>query len=170
MGVDITATSNFCVYYVMLNYWKTILKNHPSIGFVTHGDIFSTDVKEFPMYPLANIYVEDATMTPKTMTYRITLTLADKVKLINVDSISNTNKQIIPYEGIDDLDDIYSNTIGIINDVLAFSYQFDRFEIGEIKCVPFIDEFDNGLAGWVTSFDVIVPNDCWNQCTFNLLG
>ena len=28
-------TSNYCVLYVFLEYWKTILKNHPSIGFVS---------------------------------------------------------------------------------------------------------------------------------------
>jgi hypothetical protein len=161
-------TSNYCVLYVFLEYWKTILKNHPSIGFVSQGDVFSTDIKEFPMYPLANVYIDELKIVPKTVTYSCVLTIADKTKLINVDSIDATNKQIIPYEGIDDLLDIYANTNGIINDVLAFTNNFGQFELGEVTCIPFVDRFDNGLAGWVVSFDVTVPNSCFSYCTLNL--
>jgi len=143
----LSGTANYCVYYVMMDYWKTILSNHPSIGFVSQGDIFSLDTKEFPQYPLANINVDTLDITDKIATYNFTLILADKPKVITPDSIDNTNKQIIPYDGISDLQDI---------------------ELGNIKAAQFLDKFDNVLAGWTINFDISVPNNCFNYCTVNL--
>ena len=164
----LNAGSNYCVYYTMMDYWKTILANHPSIGFVSQGDIFSLDIKEFPMYPLANINVDSTDITDKIVTYNFTLILADKPKLITPDSINNKNKQVLPYEGIDDVNDIYANLMGVMNDVMAYTNNFAQFELGTIKAVPFLDRFDNVLAGWAISFDVSVPNNCFNYCTINL--
>jgi hypothetical protein len=164
----LNSASNYCVYYVMMEYWKTILANHPSIGFVTQGDIFSTDIKEFPAYPLANIYVDSTDVTKSTMQYNFVLTLLDKPKLIIPDSVDNRNKEIIPYEGIDDVNDIYANLMGIINDVMAYTNNFALFELGNIRAVPFLDRLDNVLAGWTVAFDLTVPNNCFNYCTINL--
>lgn len=164
----LNGASNFCVYYVMMDYWKTILGNHPSIGFVSQGDIFSLDIKEFPQYPLANINVDSMDITDKIATYNFTLILADKPKTITPDSINNKNKQVIPYDGISDLQDIYANLMGIMNDVMAYTNNFGQFELGNIKAVQFLDNFDNVLAGWVVNFDLSVPNNCFNYCTINL--
>jgi len=164
----LSGASNYCVYYVMMDYWKTILGNHPSIGFVSQGDIFSLDTKEFPQYPLANINVDSMDITDKIATYNFTLILADKPKVITPDSIDNKNKQVIPYDGISDLQDIYANLMGIMNDVMAYTNNFGQFELGNIKAVQFLDNFDNVLAGWVVNFDISVPNNCFNYCTINL--
>ena len=161
---------NFTLYYNTLDYFKTIMSNHPSIGSVTQGDIFGIDSREFPIYPLGNILITNATFGSNITTFTCQLTVADKVKLKNNDSEGIRNSQVIPYYGTDDVVDIHSNTLAIINDLTSYTqYSVEAFEVdGDIECTPFKDNFDNGLAGWVATFDLITHNDR-NRCLFNLL-
>lgn len=167
--MELTANSSYCVYYTFLDYWKQICTNHPSIGFVSQGDVFGIDNKEFPMYPLANIQIVETAMDSKVITHRMVLTVADKPKEIDIDSVDAYNKNTIPYEGINDVVDIHANTLGIITDLLAFTTKYGRFEVSNIRCIPFEDKFDNVLAGNTCSFDISMPNECWNACYINLL-
>lgn len=171
MGVIINDSGeNFNLYYNILEYWKTVMTNHPSIGSVTQGDIFQIDDREFPAYPLGNILITNASMGTKTTTWTCQLTVADKVKLKNNESSGSLNVDVIPYEGTDDVVDIHANTLAIINDLTSYTQRaIEAAEInGDINCQPFKDNFDNGLAGWVATFDMTVGNDK-NICVFELL-
>jgi hypothetical protein len=42
---------NYTLYYNVLEYFKTIMDNHPSIKQVSQGDIFSVDDIQFPILP-----------------------------------------------------------------------------------------------------------------------
>ena len=94
--------TNFTLYYNTLDYFKTIMSNHPSIGSVTQGDIFEIDSREFPAYPLGNVLITNTVFGTKTSNFTIQLTVADKVKLKNNDSDGRTNAQVIPFAGVDD--------------------------------------------------------------------
>jgi len=162
--------TNFTLYYNTLDYFKTIMSNHPSIGSVTQGDIFEIDSREFPAYPLGNVLITNTVFGTKTSNFTIQLTVADKVKLKNNDSDGRTNAQVIPFEGVDDVVDIHANTLAIINDLTSYTQRnVEAIELNDdISCTPFKDNFDNGLAGWVASFDITVHNDR-NVCLFDLL-
>ena len=41
--------TNYTLYYNILDFFKTIMKNHPSLNFVSQGDMFSIDTNEFPI-------------------------------------------------------------------------------------------------------------------------
>jgi len=99
------------------------------------------------------------------------LTVADKIKLKDNESTGTANDQTIPYYGTDDVVDIHANTLAIINDLLSYTqYATTNFDIdGAINCTAFKDRFDNGLGGWVASFDLVTHNDR-PRCLFNLLG
>ena len=47
---------NYTLYYNTLNYFKTIMSNHPSIQVVTQGDMSDFDSREFPSYPIGNVH------------------------------------------------------------------------------------------------------------------
>lgn len=161
--------TNYSLYYNVLDYFKTIMTNHPSIGFVSQGDNFSIDTKEFPTYPLGNILITDARFEEATTVYSCQLTVADKVKLKNNESTGEFNDQTNVYFGTDDVVDIHANTLSILNDLLSFTqYATTNFDIiGGIRCVAFKERFDNGLAGWVASFDLETYNPR-PRCEFNL--
>lgn len=161
---------NYSLYYNTMNYFKTIMKNHPSIQVVTHGEIADFDTREFPSYPIANVNILTADFSENTTEYRIVLTVADKIKNLNNESDGRTNSQTIPFKGVDDTMDIHANTLSIINDLTSYTQRsVDGFEINEIiSCTKFEDRFNNGLAGWVCEFTLTTHNDR-NRCLFFLI-
>lgn len=165
------AGTNFTLYYNVLNYFRTIMQNHPSIAEVTQGDISSIDVTQFPSYPLGNVQISDISFGTSVTTYQIQLTVADKVKNKNNESDANDNRQIIPFYGVNDVVDIHANTLAIINDLTSYTQRgVAGFEInGEIICRQFSDDFNNGLAGWVSTFELTAHNDK-NRCLFFLIN
>jgi hypothetical protein len=162
--------TNYTLYYNVLDYFKTIMENHPSLASSTQGDLFEIDDKEFQKYPLGNILITSAVFSDSTTIYSCQLTVADKIKLKNNDSEGVYNKQIIRFEGVDDTVDIHANTLAILNDLLSYTqYVPTNFDInGDINCEAFKDRFDNGLGGWVATFDLTTHNDR-PRCIFNLL-
>ena len=164
-------STNYSLYYNILNYFRTIMKNHPSIQHVTQGDVFSVDNVEFPTYPVGNVMVQDATFGGSVTEYRIQLIVADKNQSLANESEGASNEQTIPYYGTDDVVDIHANTLSVINDLTSYTqYKVEGFEInGDISCTPFVDRFNNGLAGWSAEFDLTVHNDK-NRCLFFLIN
>jgi hypothetical protein len=161
--------TNYTLYYNILYFFKTIMKNHPSLNFVSQGDMFSIDTKEFPAYPLGNFTITKADFLEKNIIYTCQLTIADKVKDKNNESTGTANNQTIPFDGTDDTVDIHANTLSIMNDLLCYTRTgVNAFEFsGDPSAQPFKDNFDNGLAGWVATFNLKVFNSC-DTCLFNL--
>jgi hypothetical protein len=164
--------TNYALYYNVINYFKTIMKNHPSIQRVSYGDNFGLDSDEFPQYPLGNVLITNARFVDKVINYTVQLTIADKVKLKNNESIGRTNYQEVPFYGSDDTVDIHANTLSILNDLISFTQRgTEAFDIiTTMNAVPFKNEFPNALAGWVCTFDLEVFNQ-QDICLYpNLLG
>jgi hypothetical protein len=164
------SADNFTLYYNILNYFKTIMENHPIISAVSQGDIFDVDQEEYPDYPIGNVQILDATFNVSSTDYTIQLIIADKVKNKNNESVPRTNMQQIPYYGTNDVVDIHANALGIINDLTSYTQRsVAAFEInGEIVSEPFMDRFNNGLAGWVSTFTLTTHNDR-PICIYDLL-
>ena len=163
--------TNYVLYYNIINYFKTIMKNHPSIQRVSYGDNFMLDGDEFPQYPLGNVIITNARFGEKFIKFQVQLTIADKAKDKNNESIGVYNQQEVPFYGTDDTFDIHANTLSIINDLVSYTqYATSNFDIdGTIRCEAFKDKFDNGLGGWVATFDLTTHNDR-PRCLYNLLG
>ena len=60
MAVVNNAGLNYTLYYNVIEYFKTIMVNHPSIGSVSIGDTFSLDDVEYPYYPIGNVLITEA--------------------------------------------------------------------------------------------------------------
>ena len=171
MSVFVNNTAiNYSLYYNVLDYFKTIMNNHPSIAFVSQGDLYSIDTNQFPTYPLGNILINGARFDGHTTIYRCQLLVADKIKQKNNESSGIKNNQTIPFYGTNDVVDIHANSFAILNDLLSFTAEsLTNFEINSsINLEAFIDKYDNGLAGFVASFELTTFNDR-PKCLFNLL-
>lgn len=158
MGLTVVnnQSTNYVLYYNILNFFKTIMKNHPSIQRVSYGDDFAIDSDEFPQYTLGNILITNARFGEKVIKYNVQITIADKVKLKNNESVGSTNYDDVPFFGSDDTVDIHANTLSILNDLITFvtrgTYAFTVSS--EPVAVPFRNEFPNALAGWVCTFEL----------------
>ena len=153
---------NYTLYYNVLDYFETIMTNHPGITKVTTGEIQEVDDREFPMYLFGNVNILQTTIADST-------TIHHKIKNKNNESTPITNAQTIPFFGVDDTIDILANTLAIINDLTSFTqYSVQSFDIdGDIVCEPFTDRFNNGLAGHVAIFNLTTPNSR-PRCLFDL--
>jgi hypothetical protein len=147
------------------------MNNHPGLANVTYGDITDIDNREFEFYPFGNLSITDTKFGSSTTNYTVQLTVADKIKNKNNESVGRTNYQSIPFYGVDDMVDIHANTLGILNDLTAFTQRgVVGFDIdGDIDCVPFADRFNNGLAGWVATFNLTTHNNK-DRCLFFLVN
>lgn len=164
------AANNYTLYYNVLDYFKTIMINHPSIEDVSQGDIMDVDNKAFPFYPLGNVSILGADFNEKNTEYSVQLIVADKIKLKNNESDGRTNELVTPFYDVTDVVDIHANTLAILNDLLSYTqYSVQSFQIiGTITNEPFMDRFNNGLAGWVSTFTLSTHNDR-PRCLFDLL-
>ena len=163
--------TNYTLYYNVINYFKTIMSNHPSIENVTTGDLWDIGERQFPGYPMGNIQILETDFGTSVTNFRCQLIVADKTKNKNNESDDRTNEQVIPYYGIDDKVDSFANTLAIINDLTSYTQRgVQGFEINDdIVCTPFADRFDNGLAGWSAEFTLTTHNDK-NRCLFFLIN
>jgi len=172
MATNLThnAGVNYTLYFNILNYFKTIMKNHPGIKLVSLGGLDNIDQKEFPMYPIGNVNIVDTRFGLSTTTYTVQLLVADKGENKKNES-DEYNRQTVPFFGVDDDVSIFNNTLGILNDLTSYTQRgVVGFEIAdEIVCEPFVDKFNNGLCGWVATFNLITHNDK-NRCLFFLIN
>ena len=161
---------NYTLYYNILDYFKTIMDNHPSLQMVTQGLIQDFDTREFPLYPVGNVSILSCEYLDTVTNWNIQLVVADKIKNRNNESVGGFNTQTIPFYGVDDTVDIHANTLAIINDLTSFTQKsVNGLDIPDIIInEPFEDRFNNGLAGWVSTFTVVVHNNR-DRCLFPLL-
>ncbi len=162
--------TNYSLYYNVINYFKTIMSNHPSIEVVTFGDAWDIGERQFPAYPMGNILILESDFGTNVTNYKVQLIVADKVKNKDNESNPTNNEQIIPLYGVDDKTDVWANTLSIINDLTSYTQRgVASFEINDdIVCTPFAERFDNGLAGWQAEFTLTTHNDR-NRCLFFLI-
>jgi len=163
--------TNYTLYYNILNYFKTIMNNHPGIAQVSQGEIVDIDTIQYPVYPLGNVLITTSTFGTSVTNFNVQLIVADKIKNRNNESTGETNAQVVPFYGTDDLVDIHANTLAILNDLTSYTQRgVAGFEIdGEIECTPFAERFNNGLAGWQAEFTLTTHNDK-NRCLFFLIN
>ena len=68
------------------------------------------------------------------------------------------------FVGNDNEQDVLNTQLAVLNRVIALlqrgSIYKEKYQIvGAVGCEPFVDRFENKLAGWVATFDVTVEND-----------
>ena len=86
--------TNYTLYYNVINYFRIIMSNHPSIGVATTGDLWDLGETQFPAYPIANIQILESDFGTNVTNFRCQLILADKVKNRNNESNERTNNSL----------------------------------------------------------------------------
>jgi len=160
---------NYTLYYNILNYFKDVMSQHPSISAATQGNLDVIDYEQFPSYPFGNVAITETIFGTNTTNFLVQIIVADKQKNKNNESVGNRNLQEIPFFGVDDMVDIHANTLAIINDITSYTQRsLSGFEVNDdITCTQFSDRFNNGLAGWVSTFTLTTHNNK-NRCEFEL--
>ena len=144
-------------YYGILNIIKTELEATNLVNTVTEGDIFRVDLAKQTIFPLAHIMVNNATFESNVIRYNISIIAMD---IVDISKDETTDIFI----GNDNEQDVLNTQITMLNrlyDKLLRGDYFTNLGIidGNPSLEPFIERFENNLAGWTMTFDYLIGNE-----------
>ena len=144
-------------FYNLTDKLKDTLLAEPFVNTVTFGSLDDIDLNKQTIFPLSHITVNNTTVSTNTLTFNISILSMDIV------DISKTETTDI-FVGNDNEQDVLNTQLGLLTRVINTLQRGDLFtELyqveGDVSCEPFVDRFENKLAGWAATFDVIIQND-----------
>ena len=136
--------------YNVLTTIKQQLLSDKFVNQVTTGDIFAVDLKKQTIFPLSHIIMNDSTWQNNVLRFNISVLCMDLVDFSK--------------EGSNNEEDVLNTQLAVANRLVAVVNNGDLndnlFQMdGEASFEPFFDRFENALAGWTVTFDVLIPND-----------
>lgn len=144
-------------YFDIIDKLKTHFENDTLINTVTQGDIFEVDLSKQTIFPLVHIIVNTATFENNVIRYNISILAMD---ITDISKQETTDK----FVGND-------NELWVLNTMLAVHNRCydllrrgdlysDKFQVdGSPNCEPFTERFENKLAGFTMTLDILIPND-----------
>ena len=144
-------------FYNVTDKLKDTLLAEPFVNTVTFGSIDDVDLNKQTIFPLSHITVNNTTVGTKTLTFNISILSMDIVD-ISKDEVTDI------FVGNDNEQDVLNTQLAlqtrVINILQRGDLYTDLYQVqGDVTCEPFVDRFENKLAGWAATFDVIVQND-----------
>jgi hypothetical protein len=144
-------------YYYVVNALKNYLKSNDFIKTISIGDIFKVDLNKQTIFPLAHIIVNNAQIAENNTSLNISILFMDVV-----DESKSEVTDI--WEGNDNEQDVLNTQLAIASKLtadLVRGYLYSNLiQIANApNAEPFTDRFENKVAGWTLTFDVIIPND-----------
>lgn len=144
-------------FYNVTDKLKDALIAEPFVNTVTFGSIDDVDLNKQTIFPLSHIIVNNTTVGTKTLTFNISILSMDIVD-ISKDEVTDV------FVGNDNEQDVLNTQLAlqtrVINILQRGDLYTDLYQVqGDVSCEPFVDRFENKLAGWAATFDVVVQND-----------
>ena len=145
-------------FYDILDKIKDRLRTNPNVFSVTYGDITRVDLDKTTIFPLSHLNISNAIIGEHTVSFTLQLLCVDIVDY-NKDSSPDDE-----FYGNDNMQDILNTQLQVVNDVIAQLRRgtlfTDRLQVlGDVTIQPFMDRFENELAGWGADIVIEMPND-----------
>ena len=144
-------------FYQITDTIKTELLKNIDVNTVTSGDLSQINLQKQDIFPLSHIMVNNVTDEENVLRFNISvlsMDIVDQSKEITTNIFTgNTNEQ-----------DILNTQLAVLNkliqvlrkgDLHRTLYQLD----GDPTLEPFYDRFENQLAGWNSTMDILIYND-----------
>lgn len=144
-------------FYGLTEQIKDLLIDNDNVRTVTYGDIFEVAKQKNTMYPLSHFIVNNVALEEKY--YRF------NVSVICMDLIDQTKEKYEDYfAGSDNIHDIFHTQLlvlrKLITDLQSADLRSDGYMIeGTPNVEAFKHRFQDDVAGWTATFDVLVVND-----------
>ena len=139
----------------------TKLKNHfisdPIVNTVTEGDIFEVDLNKQTIFPLVHMMINNASFETNVVRFNISLIAMD---IVDISKQATTDV----FRGNSNEQDVLNTQLEVLNRAYALMLHGnlwdDKYVVdGNPTCEPFTERFENYLAGWTMTFDVLIPNE-----------
>ena len=144
-------------FYQVTEVIKNQLLADVNVNTVTSGDITRIDLSKQTIFPLSHLIVNNVTNEDNVLRFSLSVLAMD---VVNV----SQEPVIDVFTGNNNEQDILNTQLAVLNklvqvlrggDLHQNKYQLD----GSPGFEPFYDRFENEMAGWALTFDVIVNND-----------
>lgn len=149
-------------FYNTLNKIKEQLLADVNVNTVTTGDLTEVDLNKQTIFPLSHIIVNNAQLMGNTILFDFSVLAMDVVwqtKNVAAEGTIDTT-----FVGLDNEQDVLNTQLAVLNklnEVIRRGEVFtDKFQLsGTPTCEPFYDNYENKLAGWTYTAQIIVQND-----------
>ena len=149
-GFTIPRSVNKVTYYQIIDDLKGLAQAHEQINSFGFGDInqltMDIETKQSPIYTKLYIIPNDTVLDQNQLTYNFQVIVADRLK----DDYSNQR-------------DVMNDTLEIMKDVFTFLYLSEYESEWDATVEPFLERFEDVLAGWTMSLTLTQPFD-YNRC------
>jgi methyl coenzyme M reductase subunit C-like uncharacterized protein (methanogenesis marker protein 7) len=144
-------------FYQVTKTIKDQLLADVNVNTVTTGDITRIDKYKQTMFPLAHLIVNNVGNEDNVLRFSLSVLAMDVVNISKEEVVDiftgNNNEQDILNTQLEVLNKLVQVLRG--GDLFKDKYQLD----GSPSFEPFYDRFENEMAGWALTFDVIINND-----------
>lgn len=152
-------------FYDITTKLKDTLEAHSQVNVVTTGDIFDIDLNKQTIFPLSHIIINQATFEGQIVRMNVSLVCMDLVD----ETKENPRAQAEPFYGTSNEQDILNTQLAVINDVITElrrgTLYTDLYQLdGTATATPFSERYENLLAGWTATFDVLLANTEISVC------
>ena len=144
-------------FYQLTDTIKTNLLNDANCNTVTTGDITEIDLSKQTIFPLSHLVINTVTTGEQTLNFSITIMSMD---IVNIEKDAVTDM----FTGNNNEQDVLNTQLAVLNRLIALlgrgSLYTTKYQLsGEPVCEPFYERFENQLAGWACTMDILIEND-----------
>lgn len=144
-------------FYTVLETIKNNLLLDVDVKTVTTGDITKIDLSKQTIFPLSHIIVNNVGNEDNILRFSLSILSMD---IVNVSKEETTNI----FRGNDNEQDILNTQLLVLNKLVQVlrggNLHQDKYQLdGTPSFEPFYDRFENEMAGWALSMDIIIPNE-----------
>lgn len=146
-------------FYQLTETIKTELLQDVNINTVTTGDITEVNLNKQDIFPLGHIIINNVIDQENVLSFNISVLACD---------IVNQSKELTVdrFTGNNDVQDILNTQLAVLNRMIQRlrkgTLYTDMYQLeGNPNLTPFYDRFENQLAGWTATMDILIYNDIY---------
>ena len=144
-------------FYSITEKLKAHFTADPITNTITEGSIFDVDLNKQTIFPLVHLMVNTATFETNVVRFNMSL--------IAMDIVDVSKKEVTDlFRGNNNEQDVLNTQLEVLNRAYALLLHGDlwddKFVVdGNPNCEPFTERFENLLAGWTMTLDILIPNE-----------
>tara|TARA_R100000278_G_C5437508_1_gene152474 strand:- start:291 stop:761 length:471 start_codon:yes stop_codon:yes gene_type:complete len=144
-------------FYLITTTIRDNLLNDENVNTVTTGDITKVDLSKQTIYPLSHIIINTVSQEEQILRFNISVICMD---VVNQSKDETTDV----FSGNNNEHDVLNTQLAVANKLIELlrsgTLYTDKYQLdGAVSCEPFYDRFENEVAGWVATMDIIIDND-----------
>ena len=141
--------------YRVLEKIKEVLVANIDVNTVTYGDITQVDLDKQTIYPLSHVMLNTIVSNEQVLRFNISI--------IAMDIVDVTKEEDDGYERSNE-QDVLNTQLAVLNKLIMVLRRgtlfSDKFQLeGDPTLEPFYERFENRLAGFAATMNVIIHND-----------